>query len=399
MITKQQRHASIEGLEGRVLFDASQLTETVIASTLPTAVSDQATLKGTVTVQVSNNSGVAQKFKGKLAIDATQENVVTFPLSNGTVLRSIPVSISLASGATKTFKVPISVGKGKLTDGTDTLLGVLSDATNAYSQTPPIGSLVVHAPIVALSETETLIKFPASAQIGIPLKAADHVTITNGGTDPFSGSLIISLVAAPNDTVTGSTAISTITKKLTLNPGHHVTVGINIRTLVELAGGTYDMISAVTQPNGTVTSSDPLTAPVFTIVTTPLFVDTINSASEQYATDTNPTTAQHITQLDVQMSIQNNGLNSLGVDTFTLFASTKPTLDSTAIKENSLPLTLDVYTLSNYPLQVDFSIPDNGPDNGTPINYYIFVQVTDTAGDVTQASYATPISFAGPAGG
>jgi hypothetical protein len=97
------------------------------------------------------------------------------------------------------------------------------------------------------------------------------------------------------------------------------------------------------------------------------------------------------------MTIQNNGLNSIGQDMFTLFTSSKPTFDSTATKVVTEPLTLDVYSLENYPLQIDFGIPDTGLDNGTPLNYYIFVQVTDTAGDVTQTGYATQIAFAGPA--
>ena len=227
------------------------------------------------------------------------------------------------------------------------------------------------------------------------------MTITNSGSDPFGGVLNIALLAAPHDAVTGATAVSSVARKLTIPAGRSVLVSLNFRSESAIGPGTYQMISDVTQPNGTVTSTNPATAPGFTIqapIVTPLFVDYINSAGEMYAPDTSDSSAQHITQLDLQMSIQNNGTNSLGADTFTLFASTKTTFDSSAIKETSLPLTLYIYALQNYPLQIDFGIPDNGPDNGTAINYYIFVQVTDTSGDVTMASYPTPISFAGPIG-
>jgi hypothetical protein len=395
----------IEGLELRLFCDASQISETILANTLPTAISDQATLKGNVIVQMSNNSGIAQKFKGTIDIDAvpaTDLNLSGLNLSGGTVLRSQALGISLKSGAIKTFKVPISSAPGRLTDGVNTIFAVLTDPTAATSQSAAGPTLLVHAPIVSLSETEKITKLPLSTKVGATLKAVDHVTITNSGSDPFSGSLTIALVASPNDTVVGAAAVSTVVKKLTIPSGRSVTVALNFRTESGLGGGVYDLISAVTQPNQTVTSSNPATAPVLTIaapITTPLFVDTINSASELYAPDANDASAQHINQLDLQMSIQNNGLNSIGTDTFTLFASTKPTLDASAVKEESLPLTLDIYSLSNYPLQVDFGIPDNGPDNGTATSYYIFVQVADTAGDVTQASYSTPISFAGPISG
>lgn len=399
-MTNKKRPAVIEGLEGRVFMDASQLTETILSSTLPAGVSDQATLKGTVTVQVANNSGATQKFKGSVGVYAAAR-LFDLTSNNWTLLRSQPAAISLVSGASRVFKIAISVPKGKLADGTYALFAAVTDQTNATSQSPAGGTLLVHVPIVSLSETEKLLKLPASTKVGATLKAVDRVTITNSGSDPFSGVLNIALLAAPNYAVVGATSVSSIAKKLTIPAGRSVTVSLNFRSESAIGPGTYHMISEVIQPNGMVTSSNPATAPTFTIlapITTPLFVDTINSASEMYAPDATDPSAQHITQLDLQMTIQNNGLNSLGTDTFTLFSSTKPTLDSTANQVTSLPLKLNIYSLDNYPFQIDFSIPGNGPGNGTVVSLYIIVQVTDTAGDVTQASYATPITFAGPIG-
>jgi hypothetical protein len=398
MMTKQHRPALIEGLEQRVLFDASQLTETILTSTLPTAVSDQSTLKGAVSLQVSNNSGVAQKFKGKISIIITDQ-VLNIPGNNGSTLRTMPAAISLKAGQIKVFKVAINVPKGKLADDTDTLFGVVTDQTNITSQSPPGPTLLVHTPYVSLSETETFVNLPASTPVGAALKAVDHVKITNSGSDPFTGLLNIALLAAPNDTVAGATTVTSVAKKFTIPAGHSAKVSLNFRSEAALSAVTYQMLSDVTQPNGTVTSSNPATAPTFTIqapITMPEFVDTISSANEIYAPDAKDPNAQHITQLDLFMSIFNKGTVSIGSDTFTLFASTKPTFDSTAIQESSLPLTLDEYTGSNNGFQIDINIPDNGPDDGTSVNYFIFVQVTDTAGGVSMASYATPISFAGP---
>jgi hypothetical protein len=399
-MSNRQQPPLIESMESRVLFDASQLSETIVASTLPTAVSDQAVLKATVSVEVANDSGAAQKFRAALGIYVADQ-VLNLSSGNGTLLRSANQNISLASGQNKLFKVPISVPAGKLSDGTDTLFSMLTDQTSAHSQSPAGPTLLVHPPYVSLAETETFLRLPASTAVGATLKAVDKIHITNNGSDPFTGSLTIALLAAPNDTVTGSTTVTSLVRKLTIPAGHSANVNLNFRSEAPLSPGAYQLLSAVTQPNGTVTSSNPATAPTFTIIapaTAPAFVPSITSANELYATDANDSSAQHITSLDLAMSIVNNGTNSIGADTFTLFASTKSTLDSSAIQESSLPLTLDEYTGSNTPFQIDFSIPDNGPDNGTAVNYYIFVKITDTSGGTSVASYASPISFAGPIG-
>jgi hypothetical protein len=402
MRTKNHRPALIEGLEQRVLFDASQLTETIINSTLPAAVSDQATLKGTVSLQLGNNSGVTQEFKGAIAVDVA-DKVLNIPGKNFVILRSMPAAISLKVGQIKVFKVAINIPGGKLADGNDTLFGVVTDQTNAFSQSPAGPALLVRPPNVSLSETETFKNLPASTGVNATLKAVDKIKITNTGSDPFTGLLNIALLAAPNDAVAGATSVTAVAKKFTIPANHSVAVSLNFRSEAGLSPVTYRMLSAVTQPNGTVTSSNPATAPSFTIIapaTKPNFVDTISSANGIYAPDQSDSSAQHITQLDLFMSIVNKGAVSIGSDQFTLFASTKPTFDSSAIKENSQPLqlTLDEYPGSNNPFQIDINVPDNGPDNGTPVNYYIFVQVTDTSGGVSMASYATPISFAGPIG-
>jgi len=401
MLTQPHRSALIETLEQRVLFDASQLTETIVGSTLPASVSDQATLKGTVSVQLTNSSGATQQFKGALAIDVADQTL-DISSNNFVNLRSSPASISLKAGQTKVFKVAINAAGGKLTDGTYNVFGVVTDQSSA-SQSPAGPALLVRKPDINLSETATFKNLPASTGLNALIKAVDTVKITNKGTDPFSGFLKVSILGAPDDTVAGATTATFVAKKYTLAPNHTITVPIKFTSTVGLAANVYRMITAVTQPDGTVTSTDPASAPTFTIIapaSDPAFVPTILSATPVYAPDASNSANHHITQLNLSMSIKNNGAVSIGSDQFTLFASTKSTFDSSAIQETpqSLPLTLNEYPGSNSPFQIDINIPDNGPDNGTQINYYIFVKITDTSGGVSMASFATPISFAGPVG-
>lgn len=255
-------------------------------------------------------------------------------------------------------------------------------------------------PNVSLSETETFKKLPASTHPLATLKAIDTIKITNTGTDPFTGLLKVALLASPDDTVAGATTITSLSKQYSIAPKHTVTAILKFVSEAALSPLTYRLLSAVTQPDGTVTSSNPASAPTFTIIanaTVPAFVPTILSATPVYAIDSSHTSSHHLTQLDLSMSIVNNGAVSIGADQFVLFASTKSTFDNTAIQQTpqSLPLSLNEYPGSNPSFQIDINVPDAGPHNGTPITYYIFIQITDTSGGVSMASYATPISFAG----
>jgi len=172
---------------------------------------------------------------------------------------------------------------------------------------------------VSLSETETFKKLPASTHPLATLKAIDTIKITNTGTDPFTGLLKVALLASPDDTVAGATTITSLSKQYSIAPKHTVTAILKFVSEAALSPLTYRLLSAVTQPDGTVTSSNPASAPTFTIIanaTVPAFVPTILSATPVYAIDSSHTSSHHLTQLDLSMSIVNNGAVSIGADQF-----------------------------------------------------------------------------------
>ena len=309
MKTESHRPAVIEGLEQRVLLDASQLSETIVSSTLPASASDQAALKGTVSVQVSNNSADTQAFKGTIGVDAAVQTL-DIPAHSFVTLKSMPTAISLTAGQTKVFKVAINLAAGKLADGSYNVFGVVTDQGGVSSQSPAGPTLLVRPPDVSLTETETFKNLPASTKLNATLKAIDSIKITNNGSDPFTGVLNIALLAAPNDIVAGRNPRRIGGKEIHDRPEAQRFAHPQLTSEAGLTGGTYRMLSAATQPNGTVTSSNPATAPSFTVIapaTKPDFVDTISSATPVYATDSSDASAQHITQLDLMMSIVNNG--------------------------------------------------------------------------------------------
>src|SRR5215472_14414054 len=98
----------VEQLEKRLFLDASQLTETIDASTLPASISDRAPLVGSMTMTVTNNSGVQQ----------TQRTEVGFLISNGPlnvpsrafgVLKAQTIVLPLNPGESRVFKFSINI--------------------------------------------------------------------------------------------------------------------------------------------------------------------------------------------------------------------------------------------------------------------------------------------------
>jgi hypothetical protein len=387
-MSKNRRAVSIETMERRVMFDASALSEAITASTLPTSISDQDVLKGAVTVEVTNTSGTPEKFKADVKV-VTAGGALDISGGQYAQLASKVTEISLAAGASKAYVVRVSVAKGKLTDGTGTLLAVVSDTTGAESQSPAGSTLTVHTPIIALSETEVFYKLPATIAPETKIKWSDKVSITNSGSDPSATPLTIAVYAS---NVTGAIPLATVFKKITINAGRTAVVGIAIRDNAGLAAGDYKLIAVVTQTNGTVTQTPAGTAPSIDVpapATTAEFTDSIVTATPQYNQSNGA-----LNELNFLMFIQNNGVTSNGPNQFTLYASTSPTFSSSAVQVASLPLTQ--YIEGNggtASFQLDVDVPPLQSLGLTAQSYYVFLKVTAPDGSVSMAGDSTPVIF------
>ena len=176
--------AVVEAVEGRVLFDASQLTATIVSSTLPASISDQGGAKGKVVVAVSNTSGVTQTVAGGVAqvyLSAggfDPQSYSNFFLGE----RHLPKKV--ASGATLTYTVSINIKKGQIgADGNYNLYPLVVDYDNLPGTFSAGPALDVTAPDVSLAVTQKLGKLPAAVSAKGSLKGVvDKLVITNGGT-------------------------------------------------------------------------------------------------------------------------------------------------------------------------------------------------------------------------
>jgi hypothetical protein len=237
---KLPRRVTIETLERRTHLDASQLSESIVSSTLAASASDESPIKGTVMVDVANTADFAQKFKARIEV-----------LGNGNLLSSKGTTIALAAGASEVFSLGVAVGKGKLADGTYGLIAEVIQPTEVSSRSVVGAALVVRPPIVDLSETETFRKLVTTVAPNTKFSTTDIVSITNSGSDPSVDPIVINVYASTNDAIAGAVSLVMVKKKITIKPGKTVAVAIGIKRPAGLPAGTYQLISAVTQLNTT----------------------------------------------------------------------------------------------------------------------------------------------------
>src|ERR1019366_10680965 len=139
--------------------------------------------------------------------------------------------------------------------------------------------------------------------------------------------------------------MTAITRNVNIKPGQTVIVPMQIAAIPTLAAGTYEFITQLTQSNGTVTTTDPATAPTITLsqpTTGPQFSDSfIGAPTTTYTYEPLDGALEYLSKLQFEMSIKNTGSTANGNDVFTLFASPNPTFDTSAIQVGQVTLALD----------------------------------------------------------
>jgi hypothetical protein len=277
------------------------------------------------------------------------------------------------------------------------------DPSNAFAQSQPGPTLTVHPPNVTLSETENILKLPDSTTTGVKFSVTDQVAITNSGTDPSTGALQIGIYATSDGIPADGSLMTSVSRTPVINPGKTLTIPVIVGGIPKLSAGTYKLVTQVTQANGTVTTTDPSTAPMITLTapTTGIsFSDTINSDTPSYTPEPLDGALEYLSSLLMSMSIKNTGTAANGEDQFSLFASSNPTFDSSAVQIGG-PLSLSLGLIPHNGLRnfnIKFNTIDLNDFSGNEIDRYIFVQVTDPTGNVTTASLGKTLKMAGQIG-
>ena len=229
----------------------------------------------------------------------------------------------------------------------------------------------------------------------------DDVAITNSGTDPSTTPLKIGIYLTPDGIPADGTLMTGITKKVTIDAGKTVTVPVTIAAIPTLAVGTYEFITQVTQSNGTITTTDPATAPTITLnkpTTGPEFSESfIGTPTTTYSYEPLDGALEYLSTLQLEMGIKNTGSTADGNDVFTLFASPDSTFDSSAQQVGQVTLNnLDTPHNGLRTFLVAWNLTTDLEDySNEDISDYIYVQVTDPTGNVTMARYPTTILVGG----
>jgi hypothetical protein len=249
--------------------------------------------------------------------------------------------------------------------------------------------------------TEAIISktIPASLVSNAPLHAAATVQVTNRSGTTQSGPYEIGVffadgaldIPSKNFVILGTRHVGnlalangkskTFAVRITRKPN---TLNLGVDTLYAVA---VDPSNAFSQSaaSGTMTVIPP---------PPPDFADAILKATPNYKVSG---TQEAADQLDLEMSIQNSGGLSSGSDQFALFASASSTFDSSAIEIGQAPRNLKIPHNATRRFAVNFVPTNLSNQQGTEVDQFIFVQVTDTSGGVTLAGFAKELKLAGPA--
>ncbi len=389
-------------MEQRRLLSVSALTETLVSSTLATSISNQNVLKGTLEMTITNNSGAVEKDPRSIVSFVIASTPLNPPSLNFYILTERKVNLSLANGASKIVKLPVGVNltKGRPPIGNYSIYALIVGADNAYSQSAAGPTLSVHTPIVTLSETETLLKVPGSTIAGAKFHVVDKVAITNSGSDPSTTPLKIGIYFTPDGIPADGSLSTAVTRRVPIGPGKTATVPVTFAAIPALAPGTYDIITQVTQSDGTVTTTNPATAPTITLTkptTGPNFSETfIGKPTTTYSYEPLDGALEYLSKLQFEMGIKNTGTTASGSDVFTLFASPNATFDSSALQVGQVSLNL---TTPHNGLRTFFVAWGLTTDlenySGLTVEDYMYVQVTDPTGNVTVVRYPTTIVVGG----
>jgi hypothetical protein len=173
-----------------------------------------------------------------------------------------------------------------------------------------------------------------------------------------------------------------------INAGKTVNVQVPLPGTPALSVGTYKLVTQVTQPLAVVTTTDPTTAPTFT-VTVPTVGPSLDATiSKTTETDYEPEPLdgayESLTEIHFLISVVNTG-DSTASTTLTLFASNSPTFGGDALQIGQISLAVPFPHKGTRLFNAFFGVSQDVGDLD-PTSVYIFVQIADATGGTTMAA-------------
>jgi hypothetical protein len=228
------------------------LSVSIAKSTLPGALVSGTAAKGTVTLDVANQSAGTVKGKATMAVYASTTGAID---GSSILVGQVTKSLNLVTGKSATVSVPLRITAGTLPAGTYTLLARVTDPSGAPTDSAPGGSVNVAAPFVALNETLASSSLPTSATANSKAHGAAVLSVTNAGNVTTSATTAAVLYATTNGVVDASAVqLAASALPLRIKPGKTGKAAIALKSIPPLAAGSYTVVAQLTDQNQGVSS-------------------------------------------------------------------------------------------------------------------------------------------------
>lgn len=226
------------------------LTPTVTKSTLPKQAVGGTAVHGAASVVVTNSTAALVKGPVTVSLYASTDGSVD---ASSALLGSVKKSLKLSAGGVAPVSVALKL-PATLGAGTYTLLAQTVDPSGNLTTATSGPTLVVAAPVIALTESFQKLPLPAAAVSGAKTSAAASIRIVNNGNIASSGTTTITLLASPDGLVSDGTPIKTVSRRLVIAPGRSFTVAVPLGKYPAVPNGDYHIVAEVTDPHGASTS-------------------------------------------------------------------------------------------------------------------------------------------------
>jgi uncharacterized delta-60 repeat protein len=221
---------------------APVLTPVVVAGPMPVALVAGSKTKFNYTVAVTNTGGAIERGTVQVNVYASTDQTLD---GNDTLVIAPKFKVSIKAGKGGKLTAHVAGLPASLPAGTYYLLAQVVDAAGFAQSVSTAGTITVAAPFV--KPTVTFVSGPKTGTAGRKVRGSAVIAITNTGNVAITGPVMITLYLTATGTVdSGSTTVTTITKKVNIPAGKTGKIGIGLGTLASTLSGTYQLAAVVT---------------------------------------------------------------------------------------------------------------------------------------------------------
>jgi hypothetical protein len=228
------------------------IVPTIAKSTLPTSLVAGQAVNGSVTVDLTDQSGAIVKGKSTVEIFASTTGAID---GSSTLLAQASHILVITTARPSVLTLPIHIRAGELSAGAYMLFAREIDPSQTASDSPAGPALTAAAPFIALAETLVRSTLPSSATSNAKTAGAVTLDLTNTGDITTTGVTTISLQATPSGVLDASAIqLASATFPQRIHAGKSARATIAFKQLPTIAAGAYTIVAKVVDANGDVSS-------------------------------------------------------------------------------------------------------------------------------------------------